>query len=429
MPEGSASGLASSNPRHDGATLLIASGSTDGEIKVWDFETRRVVANLNKPHRSEGILRLEYIASAGSKDILVSQGRDGRVCGWNLQAILTIAAAQDSFQSHGGSGPHIDCSGFFAEADCRVLLFSLNVGSYTFAQFALAPDVTRCNFAVCPAQNDQFFEVWDLSQQNAVSASCVTRKIGGKTGMVMCLKCFNLNPGSEAEILEFAVMVGVESGEVGLFASSGLLSPAITAEVEKNNQRKCSAEEAESGVGDDANDGSVHFASSRLALTGDDASWLSVHEEPVLCMDVATKPNSAGDFLGISGSAEAKIGMFTVSKTGRVTLQEPLDVPKRGISDIRIRADCRIFVTAGWDFRVRVFDLKKRRPLANLLIHTGSVHVLALPPRGLLSHDDVENQDRQLWEDGYFCSGSQDARIAMWNLYPVKTKAKHKVRI
>lgn len=72
------------------------------------------------------------------------------------------------------------------------------------------------------------------------------------------------------------------------------------------------------------------------------------------------------------------------------------ELKESGINDISFK-DERIYSTAGWDSKVRVFDLKKNVPLAILKYHSSGVN-------------SVDYKDIKL------VSGSKDHRIALWNL-------------
>jgi WD40 repeat protein len=67
---------------------------------------------------------------------------------------------------------------------------------------------------------------------------------------------------------------------------------------------------------------------------------------------------------------------------------------------VKIRYDNKIAVTGGWDYRLRVFDWNKPRPLAILKGHTAEVYALDLAPTGNM-----------------IASGSKDKRIALWSIY------------
>ena len=63
-------------------------------------------------------------------------------------------------------------------------------------------------------------------------------------------------------------------------------------------------------------------------------------------------------------------------------LHASLEVKQQGIADICIRQDQRVFATAGWDGKVRVFHHKKFRPLAVLQVSLiGHTHCTQGHPR------------------------------------------------
>jgi len=75
------------------------------------------------------------------------------------------------------------------------------------------------------------------------------------------------------------------------------------------------------------------------------------------------------------------------------------EMPNAGVDDIAIREDGRIWLFSGWDGRVRLFDSKKRAPLAVLKHHKGGVHTVAYA------------------ENHLFASAGEDRGIAIWSLY------------
>ncbi|RAW33435.1 hypothetical protein PC110_g10227 [Phytophthora cactorum] len=72
-----------------------------------------------------------------------------------------------------------------------------------------------------------------------------------------------------------------------------------------------------------------------------------------------------------------------------------------GFSNVCIRGDQRIVATAGWDHRVRVFHLRKLKPLAVLKYHSDSVFALDFSADSAL-----------------LASCSKDHKIALWSIYP-----------
>ncbi|KAH0794912.1 guanine nucleotide-binding protein subunit beta-like protein 1 [Histomonas meleagridis] len=96
----------------------------------------------------------------------------------------------------------------------------------------------------------------------------------------------------------------------------------------------------------------------------------------------------------VVGSSQKEV--YEVTPTGKSVFYE---MPHAGVDDIAIRCDGRIWATAGWDGRVRLFDAKKKIPLAVLKHHRGGIHTVAFA------------------QDGLLASGGDDRGIAIWSLY------------
>lgn len=72
---------------------------------------------------------------------------------------------------------------------------------------------------------------------------------------------------------------------------------------------------------------------------------------------------------GISGSAEKQVVCFRMDVDARImAVHKTLELHKEGISDIALRGDDRIFATAGWDGKVRVYNYRKATALAVLKV-------------------------------------------------------------
>jgi WD40 repeat protein len=98
----------------------------------------------------------------------------------------------------------------------------------------------------------------------------------------------------------------------------------------------------------------------------------------------------------VVGSAQREI--LEVAPGEKLTFYEMPD-GHPGVDDIAIRCDGKIWATAGWDGRVRLFNAKKRMALAVLKPHNGGVHTVAFAVEGLLA------------------SAGKDRGIALWSLY------------
>mmetsp|Transcript_5111 Transcript_5111/g.7785 ORF Transcript_5111/g.7785 Transcript_5111/m.7785 type:complete len:353 (+) Transcript_5111:1199-2257(+) len=82
---------------------------------------------------------------------------------------------------------------------------------------------------------------------------------------------------------------------------------------------------------------------------------------------------------------------------------------KKGFSQVCIRHDCRLFVCAGWDGSIRVFDWKKLKPLGVLRYHKSTINSLAFSS-----------------DNKYMVSCSEDSHCAIWSLYPPASAPKSK---
>ena len=72
---------------------------------------------------------------------------------------------------------------------------------------------------------------------------------------------------------------------------------------------------------------------------------------------------------GICAAADNKVQCFVFDKVHHtLSITAVLEVKQQGTADICIRQDQRIFATAGWDGKIRVFHYKKRKPLATLQV-------------------------------------------------------------
>lgn len=142
-------------------------------------------------------------------------------------------------------------------------------------------------------------------------------------------------------------------------------------------------------------DGSVALWDTRNPST-----YLTVqqlHTEPVMCLAAAANCSS-----GFSGSADSNLAAFDIDVArGQLRAGRQLALPQQGLSDVAIRPDGRIAATAGWDAKVRVWDVRRRQPLALLRWHSQQVACVGF------SRDSV-----------CLAAGGRDNFISLWSLYP-----------
>ncbi|CAM6049931.1 unnamed protein product [Sphagnum compactum] len=121
-----------------------------------------------------------------------------------------------------------------------------------------------------------------------------------------------------------------------------------------------------------------------------------LHDEPVL--SIAIDRIGAG---GVSGSADGNLMFFFLDYQENTFVVKKKVEGQAGIGDIAIRGDDKLVATAGWDHRVRIYDYKRRKPLAILRYHTETV-------TGVTFREDMK----------WMATSSRDSTIALWSLYP-----------
>lgn len=110
---------------------------------------------------------------------------------------------------------------------------------------------------------------------------------------------------------------------------------------------------------------------------------------------------------GIYAGPGDRIGIFAFQKP-QMTIQERSEITLKnpGVSCLRIRPDRKIFVSGGWDGRVRVFSWKSLRPLAVLTEHKKNILDIAFSPGPV-----------DLWKAPLMAIAGEDSQITLWDLY------------
>lgn len=150
----------------------------------------------------------------------------------------------------------------------------------------------------------------------------------------------------------------------------------------------------------------------------------------------------------ITSSADAVIAKhpFPWAKGIWSTELKPVKISQTkhaGQQGLRIRSDGRIFVTAGWDARIRVYSMKTLKELAVLRWHKAGCFATALaqigaetlaeaePDLGSTAHaDDAETlsvikpnksvqqkRAEKAQTAHWLAAGSKDGKISLWDIY------------
>lgn len=295
-------------PPHAAENPLLFSGSQSGLVHIWSLQTRRIVATLNG-HGGQGVTWLKTLPQGHQ---LLSQGRDLRLCLWDL-----------------------------AEGR-NTITDSVQLDSVGFCKSSILVRGQLCWMLAVPGKGSD--EVQILEMPSKTSVCTLKPEADAKPGMPMCL---------------------------GLWQTKSSLRPLLLAGYE---------------------DGSVTLwdVSERKVC-----SQITCHEEPVMGLDFDSQKAK-----GVSGSAGKVLAVWSLDDQQSLQVKKTHELINPGIAEVTIRPDHRIFATAGWDHRIRVFHWRTVKPLAVLAFHSAPVHCVAFAADGLLA------------------AGSKDQRISVWSLYP-----------
>ncbi|SPP74969.1 guanine nucleotide-binding protein subunit beta-like protein 1 [Drosophila guanche] len=111
---------------------------------------------------------------------------------------------------------------------------------------------------------------------------------------------------------------------------------------------------------------------------------------------------------GIVGGATDKLTTFSYQRPSmQLQRGSELCIKNPGVNCVRIRADQKVFASAGWDGRIRIFSWKSLRPLAVLTQHKqGGVMDLA-----------YSRQPVAMWHAPIMAGAGMDGQISLWDLY------------
>lgn len=171
-----------------------------------------------------------------------------------------------------------------------------------------------------------------------------------------------------------------------------------------------------------------------------DNSWHALyraqaHTQPVLSLD--TSPSK--DFY-LTSSADAIIAKHPIPGSDELVIKSGDDVPLKilktghaGQQSLRMRNDGKIFATAGWDSRVRVYGSKAMKELAVLKWHKEGCYAISFADLA----DEVKEGDdggkelvkrvttMTVREERLFKAktahwiavGSKDGKVSLWDIY------------
>ncbi|SLM40286.1 WD40/YVTN repeat-like-containing domain [Lasallia pustulata] len=308
----------------DNTRLLTA--DADGWVISWNVALKRSVAVW----RAHGAAILGL--GTWGQDRVVTHGRDNKLAVWQLSV-----ADEDVMDK---TLP-VNCTSPFPTPKDPWLLHSLTVNTLNFCSFAMCYDTLSASletndrarpvlFAIPNTMDSGGIDIFQLPSEKRVSV--IQAEKNTNTGMVMAL-------GIVAEGSRMLITAGYESGHTMVFAQGDPGAPWQP----------------------------VYVAQP--------------HTQPVLSL--ATSPLQ--DYY-ITSSADAVIAKHPLPSASSMwtTGVKPLKVLQTkhsGRQGLRIRSDGKIFSTAGWDARIRVYSAKTMNELAVLKLGSaGSENISTLQP-------------------------------------------------
>lgn len=171
-----------------------------------------------------------------------------------------------------------------------------------------------------------------------------------------------------------------------------------------------------------------------------DDTWQSLyrtqaHSQPVLSLDVSP----AKDFY-LTSSADAIIAKHPIPASAELVIKSGNDVPLKilksghaGQQSLRMRSDGKVYATAGWDSKVRVYGSKAMKELAVLKWHKEGCYAVAFADV-IDTPETEEEAGKQLAKSTvamtvkeerllktkmahWIAVGSKDGKVSLWEIY------------
>ncbi|KAK3678093.1 Astra associated protein 1 Asa1 [Recurvomyces mirabilis] len=353
----------------------LISGDADGWVIIWDMPIKRPVG-VWQAHRG-AILGINSWPGSESDqgDRIITHGRDNKLRVWQL--------AQDDI-----SRLAIKLPADAEPADSRQpwLLHSLTVNALNFCSFAISispgsltssktsndapPDV----LVAVPGVQDGYINITSLPAEQRFATITDPKDI--KTGMVMAI-------GLQTESGKLKVIAGYESGYACVFSQQ---------------------------------DGSSNWQAIYTHKS---------HTQPVLSLDIAPGLNYF-----YSSSADEIITRHPLNEGSSAT--KTLQTKHAGQQSLIVRSDEKIFATAGWDGRARVYSAKTMKELAVLKWHKEGCYALAFATIGESKSSNkldgdalavkrnltvAEQRVQKVQSTHGLAAGSKDGKISLWDVY------------
>jgi WD40 repeat protein len=328
-----------------------------------------------------------------------SHGRDNKINVW--------AFSEEDEQSMSTTLPIEDSTSHRKQP---WLLHSLTIPTLNFCSFACCPilppttpiaadqqydDEQKTNTPTTPSppasslliavsgQNDSTIDLYQLPSEKKVGMIPAPEVVNGKSGMVMALKMFH----SSTSARDLHVIAGYESGRTYVY--------------------------------------------KRAKQQWDPIYTSCPHNQPVLALGV-----SPGQDFFWTSSADAIIARHRLDDEADVdNLPKVVQTRHAGQQGLRLRSDGRVFATAGWDGRIRVYSAKSMKELAVLKWHKDGCYAVAFAAVDVEGVQDVsvstslvktcnavqqtvgQTRDARARNTHWLAAGAKDGKVSLWDIY------------
>ncbi|KAJ5165839.1 hypothetical protein N7492_006135 [Penicillium capsulatum] len=403
--------------------LRLVSGDAEGWIVIWDLVTKRPMT-VWKGHQG-AVLEVKGFTNGSGSSEIYTHGRDHKLCVWRIRS-------EDEPFLDKTLPVDVEVSNIPGNKTQPWLVHSLPVNALNFCAFSMtiinigegpsspvAEDELRISkptilFAVPNALDSGGIDIFHLPSERRMTT--IPSDSSTTTGMVMAVSIFLSLSG------DLFVVSAYEDGHVKVSVRRGPLS-------------------------------STSFEPTILSSNPWKWNTLYVsrpHTQPVLSLDISPSRDSF-----ITSSADAfiiKHPIPTGCEEGIPIVNYKEETPLKvmntkhcGQQGLRWRTDGRIFATAGWDSRVRVYSGKTMKELAVLKWHKEGCYSVAFgdidtlhpsttrsedpdtPETALQTSQDhargfslatIQNQRNQKVQNTHWlAAGSKDGKISLWDIY------------
>ncbi|KAH0602765.1 uncharacterized protein H6S33_008415 [Morchella sextelata] len=342
----------------------IITADADGWVVVWNVGTRRPVA-VWKAH--EGTV-MNVVGWDGK---IITHGRDNKILVWKLGTLEDESGMDTALP--------VDLSAGHRRSPW--LLCALDVNALNFCGFAMCEDRADSNtpetwaknllIAIPSALNSDSVDIMRLPTKERVHAGIRTEEV--KTGMAMSLGLFYCGN-------TLTLVAAYESGHAAVYKfNEGLWS-------------------------------NIYLNKS--------------HSQPILSLCVSPFPEAAPYFL--TSSADAAIVKHPLNPlTPNSDPIKTVNTKHSGQQSISIRSDGKLFATAGWDSRIRVYSTKTMKELAVLKWHQEGCYSVAfgevLEPDQSKETDALitveERRREKVRAVHWVAGGAKDGKVSLWEVY------------